>query len=63
MSDYYAIIDCEFHELLDPIDGPGWGIWACTVTLEDGSTIAGSIQGDGDSSWANETFESDIGEE
>lgn len=55
MTPYYPIIDVEFLNLIDAIDGV-WGVWEVVVTLEDGSTTDGQIQGDG-VTWANETFE------
>lgn len=62
MTPYYPIVDVEFHDLIEELDQT-WGIWSCTVTLEDDTMIAGTIQGDG-VTWSSESFEStDIGEE
>jgi hypothetical protein len=52
----YAIIDVEFLDLVETLY-PGWDVWTCTVTLEDGDTIDGRIQGDGVGSFDAESFE------
>ncbi len=51
------IVDIDFVRLTEDIT-PTWGIWIAIATLEDGSRIEGTIQGDG-IDWAEETFEPD----
>ncbi len=57
----YSIINVEF---ITPIEDlfPGWAIWECEAVLEDGSRIAGCIQGDGVNSFDAESFEEDEGD-
>ena len=57
----YDIIDVEFDRPIETLY-PGWDVWSCTVTLSDGSTIEGTIQGDGLTSWDIESFEEDEGD-
>ncbi len=52
----YAIIDVEFLDLIESLH-PGWDVWTCIATLEDGDTVEGQIQGDGISSFDAESFE------
>ncbi len=52
----YPIVDVTFIALIEKLD-EGWGIWECEALLEDGTTVTGSIQGDGVLSAAHETFQ------
>jgi hypothetical protein len=54
----YPIIDVDFISVVDDLQ-VGWAVWSCIATLDDGSTIEGTIQGDGLSHWDIESFEPD----
>ncbi len=51
----YPIIDVEFIDLIEPLT-PGWDVWSCEAVLDDGSTITGTIIGDGISAFDAESF-------
>ena len=48
-------------EMTDQIEFlyPGWAVFGAIATLADGSTVSGTVQGDGLMAYAIETFEPD----
>ncbi len=54
----FDIIDVQFFDVVEYLY-PGWNIMSCEVTLSDGETILGTIQGDGISSYSIDSFEPD----
>jgi hypothetical protein len=48
MTPPYPIRSVDLIQQLDLLDPPYWGLWECTVILEDGRTIDGcTVQSDG----------------
>ena len=54
----YDVVDIEMGSQIEFLY-PGWAIFEATATLSDGSTVSGTVQGDGLMAYAIETFEAD----
>jgi len=48
-------IDWIHH--IENLGDPEWGDWEVIVILKNGTTVIGTMQGDGGSNYATETFE------
>lgn len=53
------ITDIDWLYCIDPIEGMLWSLWAVEVLTDNGYTLRGTIQGDGEANYDGETFQED----